>query len=327
MVPWRFRVIADKLAKMIGGRGADDGEDDFSLPFDHPIDCRSNSVDVPHMRQRFDWDCGLACVLMVLRTVGLEQFDIRDLEKICDTTRQVALVFCSGYIDLHYFLLRTRTKTIGHIKTFKYESHGELDRGNGSSSNGFMMLSFSVLALNIWTVDLAYLLHKFSVKFSFLTVTLGANPEYSAESYYREQLQDDIERVNGLFEKALEAGINIQCRSISAKDISLLILTGQCVAVALVNKIKLSQYWTKDAQDADCYMSNSDYMGHYVVICGFDRGSGEFEIRDPASPRKHEKLSIECLDEARKSFGTDEDILLISLSGKKFTNLSSRLVK
>ncbi|XP_042465322.1 guanylyl cyclase 1-like isoform X1 [Zingiber officinale] len=266
MVPWRFRVIADKLAKMIGGRGADDGDDDFSLPFDHPIDCRSNSVDVPHMRQRFDWDCGLACVLMVLRTVGLEQFDIRDLEKICDTT-------------------------------------------------------------SIWTVDLAYLLHKFSVKFSFLTVTLGANPEYSAESYYREQLQDDIERVNGLFEKALEAGINIQCRSISAKDISLLILTGQCVAVALVNKIKLSQYWTKDAQDADCYMSNSDYMGHYVVICGFDRGSGEFEIRDPASPRKHEKLSIECLDEARKSFGTDEDILLISLSGKKFTNLSSRLVK
>ncbi|XP_074574091.1 guanylyl cyclase 1 isoform X1 [Curcuma longa] len=253
MVPWRFRIIADKLAKMIGGRGADDGDDDFSLPFDHPIACRSNSVDVPHMRQRFDWDCGLACVLMVLRTVGLEQFDIRDLEKICGTT-------------------------------------------------------------SIWTVDLAYLLHKFSVKFSFLTVTLGANPEYSAESYYREQLQDDIERVDGLFEKALEAGINIQCRSISAKDISLLILTGQCVAVALVNKIKLSQYWTKDSQDADCYMSNSDYMGHYVVICGFDGGSGEFEIRDPASPRKHEKLSIECLDEARKSFGTDEDILLNEFS-------------
>lgn len=46
MVPWRFRVIADKLAKMIGGRGNDDGEDEFSLPFDHPIACCSYSVDV-----------------------------------------------------------------------------------------------------------------------------------------------------------------------------------------------------------------------------------------------------------------------------------------
>lgn len=89
------------------------------------------------MRQRFEWDCGLACVLMVLRTVGLEQYDIRDLEKICGTTRQVALVFCYGHIDLHYFLLRIRTENIGHSKTFKCQSHGELDHGNGLLSNGF----------------------------------------------------------------------------------------------------------------------------------------------------------------------------------------------
>ncbi|WOL14971.1 protein GUCD1 [Canna indica] len=261
MVPWSFSVIADRLVNMIGGRAAREGDVDdeeegegrlFSLRFDQPILYRAYSVDVPHVRQRFDWDCGLACVLMVLRTIGIEQYDILDLEKHCSTT-------------------------------------------------------------SVWTVDLAHLLHKFSVKFSFLTVTLGANPDYSAESYYREQLQDDIGRVDGLFEKALEAGIRIECRSISAKDISLLILTGQCVAVALVNKIKLSQSWTTDADAAECYMSNSDYMGHYVVICGFNGESGEFEIRDPASPRKYEKVSIRCLDEARKSFGTDEDIILVSL--------------
>ncbi|CAL9187942.1 unnamed protein product [Musa hybrid cultivar] len=266
MVLWPFRLIADKLVKMIGGRaarhnaGGDEEEVEanegrlFSFRFDRPVSCRSRFVDVPHVRQRFDWDCGLACVLMVLRTIGLEQFDIHDLEKLCRTT-------------------------------------------------------------SIWTVDLAYLLHKFSVDFSFLTVTLGANPDYSAESYYREQLQDDIGRVDGLFEKALEAGISIQCRSISAKDISWLILSGQCVAVALVNKIKLSQSWTKDAHVAECYMSNTDYMaGHYVVICGYDGDNGEFEIRDPASSRKYEKVSMKCLDEARKSYGTDEDILLVKYS-------------
>jgi hypothetical protein len=44
---------------------------------------------------------------------------------------------------------------------------------------------FNTSVCSIWTVDLAYLLNKFSVSFSFCTVTLGANPQYSAESFYR----------------------------------------------------------------------------------------------------------------------------------------------
>lgn len=38
---------------------------------------------------------------------------------------------------------------------------------------------------SIWTVDLAYLLHKYLVKFSFFTVTVGANPSYSVETFYQ----------------------------------------------------------------------------------------------------------------------------------------------
>uniref|UniRef100_A0A452Z8I3 Guanylyl cyclase n=1 Tax=Aegilops tauschii subsp. strangulata TaxID=200361 RepID=A0A452Z8I3_AEGTS len=80
---------------------------------------------VPHVQQAFTWDCGLACVLMVLRTLGLDCcHGIAELEKLCRTT-------------------------------------------------------------SVWTVDLAYLLHKFSVNFSFFTVTIGANPQYSAETFYR----------------------------------------------------------------------------------------------------------------------------------------------
>jgi len=46
-------------------------------------------------------------------------------------------------------------------------------------------MPFNTFVCSIWTVDLAYLLNKFSVSFSFFTVTLGANPQYSAESFYR----------------------------------------------------------------------------------------------------------------------------------------------
>jgi len=142
---WPLCFISDKLFKV----PSDDGG---ALPPDGqiPLARRSCSIDVPHVQQAFTWDCGLACVLMVLRTLGVDCCDgIAHLEKLCSTT-------------------------------------------------------------SVWTVDLAYLLHKFSVVFSFFTVTIGANPQYSAETFYREQLQEDIDRVDELFGKAFDAGISIQ---------------------------------------------------------------------------------------------------------------------
>ncbi|XP_077214855.1 guanylyl cyclase 1 [Tasmannia lanceolata] len=220
---------------------------------------RSHFVEVPHIRQLCNWDCGLACVSMVLKALGIDHCDIHSLGNLCGTT-------------------------------------------------------------SIWTVDLAYLLHKFSVRFSFLTVTVGANPDFLMETFYKEQFPSDIGRVDRLFAKALEAGISIQCRSISGEEISFLILSGKYVAVALVDKYKLSRSWLEDICVSGCYGGASGYTGHYVVICGYDADTNEFEIRDPASCRKYERVSLECLEDARKSFGTDEDILLISLNRKEGGN-------
>uniref|UniRef100_A0A0D9WH75 Guanylyl cyclase n=1 Tax=Leersia perrieri TaxID=77586 RepID=A0A0D9WH75_9ORYZ len=266
---WPLEYFSERLFKVDSGEGEDGGDGAEGSP---PVPDgrvslarRSYYVDVPHVPQAFTWDCGLACVLMVLRTLGIDCCDgIADLEKLCRTT-------------------------------------------------------------SIWTVDLAYLLNKFSVCFSFFTVTLGANPQYSAETFYREQLQEDIDRVDELFGKALEAGISIQCRSISAYDIAFLLLSGHCIAIALVDKTKLNSSWV-NLQDMQQFSEDSDYMGHYVVICGYDSDTCEFEIRDPASSRRRERVSMKSLDQARKSFGTDEDIILVSLTGKNGMKLSRKLL-
>ncbi|XP_048326317.2 guanylyl cyclase 1 isoform X2 [Ziziphus jujuba] len=231
---------------------------------------QSHSVEVPHINQLYSWDCGLACVLMVFRTVGINSYSIQSLAELCCTN-------------------------------------------------------------SIWTVDLAYLLHEFSISFSYYTVTLGANPNYSDETFYKEQLPKDLVRVETLFQRSLDAGLNIQCRSISEEEISLWMLSGKYIAIALVDQYKLSRSWQKDVFISDFNAKNSSYTdkqrmldgkgrkmmttykGHYVIICGYDMGTDEFEIRDPASSRKHEKVSSKCLEEARKCFGTDEDLLLISL--------------
>ncbi|XP_048140151.1 guanylyl cyclase 1 isoform X2 [Rhodamnia argentea] len=212
---------------------------------------RAQFIEVPHVNQLSSWDCGLACISMVLRTIGIKTCSVDTLADLCCTN-------------------------------------------------------------SIWTVDLAYLLQKFSVKFSYYTVTLGANPGYSDEFYYKEQLPTDVVRVNKLFHEAIEAGISIQCRSINEEQISLLILSGKYVAIALVDQHKLSRSWLDGICASGLGDSESGYTGHYIVICGYDADKDEFEIRDPASSRKQEKVTSSCLGEARKSFGTDEDILLVT---------------
>lgn len=213
---------------------------------------RSQFIEIPHINQIYTWDCGLACVLMVLKTIGVNNYDIQALADLCCTT-------------------------------------------------------------SIWTVDLAYLLQRFSVAFSYFTVTFGANPNYSVESFYKEELPNDLVRVDMLFQKAMEAGIDIQCRSISSEEISILILSGKYIAIALVDHNKLSHVWKEDVPVPGVFSNNSGYTGHYVLICGYDAGADMFEIRDPASSRKHNWISSKSLEEARKAFGTDEDLLLICL--------------
>lgn len=227
---------------------------------------RSHFVEVPLINQLYSWDCGLACILMVFRTVGINSHNINSLTKLCCTT-------------------------------------------------------------SIWTVDLAYILQKFSISFSYYTVTFGVNPNYSVETFYKEQLPNDVVRVDMLFKKSLEAGINIQCRSFSREEICLLIVSGKYIAIALVDQHKLSRSWLKDVFMTDFNDSNSNYTGHYVIICGYDTLTDEFEIRDPASTSKHVRISSHCLEEARKSFGTDEDLLLISLekSEKELISPSTQL--
>ncbi|EEF38183.1 Protein C22orf13, putative [Ricinus communis] len=229
-------------------------QENVSLVSHHQVveNAKMESWEVPHVSQLHSWDCGLACVLMALNTIGINNCSIQALAELCSTT-------------------------------------------------------------SIWTVDLAYLLQKFSVRFSYFTVTLGANPNYSAETFYKEQLPTDLVRVDRLFQKAREKGINIQCRSINEKEISLFILSGKYIAVALVDQYKLSRSWVEDVILSGLKDSKSSYTGHYVVICGYDANADEFEIRDPASSRISERISSKCLEEARKSFGTDEDLLLISL--------------
>ena len=64
------------------------------------------------------------------------------------------------------------------------------------------------------------------------------------------------------------------------------------------------------------------YTGHYVVVCGYDENTDCFCVRDPAVPPSKTYLRTAsddpncavpawALENARRAFGTDEDLLLV----------------
>ena len=89
---------------------------------------------------------------------------------------------------------------------------------------------------SIWTVDLAHLLRRFGVDVSFFTITLGANPEYAAESFYRDSLADDGARVDALFRGAERAGVQLARRSVHMRSLRRWATDGRWLIIVLVDK-------------------------------------------------------------------------------------------
>ena len=62
-----------------------------------------------------------------------------------------------------------------------------------------------MLCYSIWTVDLAYLLRRSALSVELMTITLGANPNYASEGFYKEHIQEDGSRVERLFRVSRDA--------------------------------------------------------------------------------------------------------------------------
>jgi hypothetical protein len=57
---------------------------------------------------------------------------------------------------------------------------------------------------SVWTVDIAYVLARCSLDFTFHTTCTYVRPEYGREAFYRDDLDADAVRVNRLFSAAAQ---------------------------------------------------------------------------------------------------------------------------
>jgi hypothetical protein len=141
----------------------------------------------------------------------------------------------------------------------------------------------------------------------FCTLTLGANPAYASECFYRRQLSVDRTRVERLFRQAEEAGISLRHESVSWQFLRDVLHSQEHLIVLLVDKRKL-----KEAAGCCCGLIEPGYTGHYIVVSAFDGAGQAFVVLDPACAATYKRISPESLDRARRCFGTDEDVLIVS---------------
>lgn len=208
-----------------------------------------------HFRQRFEWDCGLSCILMLLGRNEKRQF-LDNFQDICD-------------------------------------------RGGFGEST--------------WTIDLCYVLKDFGIEHKYITTTFGANPSHLGKEYYKCYNEDEM-RVNEKFADASSCGIPIEVQSKShqflqehlANHGNIILLTNASLLfcdLCKTNKLSIEL--------RSCLGLKAAYMGHYIILCGYDQRIRKFLYRNPAFKDRVCFMSFEAMDKARKANGTDEDIILL----------------
>jgi hypothetical protein len=90
---------------------------------------------------------------------------------------------------------------------------------------------------SVWTIDLAHLLRSFDVcDVALFTVTIGANPAFSKETFYKDSIKDDEARVSKLFAAAADAGILVEKRSVCLRNVKRWAASAEWILIVLVDK-------------------------------------------------------------------------------------------
>jgi len=151
-----------------------------------------------------------------------------------------------------------------------------------------------------WTISIANCLAKNNLHVEYYTKVLGINPEHFKLNYYQ-KLTDGFDaskaKLIQLFNDSVKNGVHVEEKTLSVDEI-LDKLSKDVVCISLLDWGKIIQY--------------DSYIGHFVPIVGYDDKSIFVHNPDNINGCGNFKIEKELFDKARKSVGTDQDLIFIS---------------
>ena len=131
----------------------------------------------------------------------------------------------------------------------------------------------------------------------------------------------DRDRVSELFERASGSGIEIERRSVSDEELrELTDAPHDSLVMALVDRRYLYRASSNSVSGFiescfallhDSWAYSGGYIGHYVLLTGFDKARDGYYLLDPAKQCDELFVHSEHLHAARRAHGTDEDLIVI----------------
>lgn len=151
-------------------------------------------------------------------------------------------------------------------------------------------------------------------------------------------MKQDTNRVNKRFQDALSQGVTIKEKRITTCDIVNHIATkGVCIVLTNCHLLSCEscRYYSKNTIPGfnnNNHESNSkrislsfpgfkefipsnesSFQGHYVVVCGYDLPKQKLIYRNPSLCDRECIMSFQNFENARTSYGTDDDVLFVDL--------------
>jgi hypothetical protein len=300
-------------------------------------DCMApSSISRHHVRQLESWDCGIACIQIILRWLRWhypEENDSNDNNS-------------------------TSSSSICYSSTLSEEEHIERQ-----------VLLEKAATCSIWTSDLVLLLedlvqthHPF--RYLYCSNTFQVNESFQDMSYYHSAFDHDRIRVQHRFDTIHTQGLPIlECHGLSMRRLQHLLMryAGNIMAIVLIDNALLKQASSSPCTTPLLSSSTSypsimteksmhEYVGHYLVLAGISydpdhvalahahdvaisscndtngNDSAESEdycwvVHNPGIDEPVSFLSPDRLERAWRAAGTDEDLVLIARGGKQASGL------
>ena len=270
--------------------------------------------------QSYDWDCGFACAEMVLRALGMpsHQCSLDRLRQLLPSTSVTSI----WTVDLAYVLnkcgarFRFLTTTVS-VDPTAYEAEPfykpTLDSDAKRVNDLFARAKSEKIAIEHRSLSDSELIQLLkpkgdkssssSASSSSMTQSPSSSPPSSASTSPRSTMSALSPSRFGYAPGSASSAASSPAKPQPPAHI----------VVALCDRRYL--YPTGVVENVLNYCLAPGYVGHYIVLVGYDAVSDSFKLLDPARPSTEPLLVPSAtLNTARTSHGTDEDLIVIPLS-------------
>jgi hypothetical protein len=150
-----------------------------------------------------------------------------------------------------------------------------------------------------WTVGLAKTAAQLGFTTEFYTSCLGFNPKNYELEFYKKTTDGENstqKKLERLKREAVKFHVELKERKLTIEEI-LNKIDDFCIPIVLLD-------WSK-------IKNAGKFTGHFVPIVGYDSRSVYLHNQGEHNPQAYLRISRNLFDRARKSPGTDEDIIFI----------------